>query len=334
MTKLWLRIIDAYGFTIAVIVQIGMVTASMLSLAPDIVTAVGYIGIGVAAVLFAPRAFQKYLETKRIRYFINYCLFASITVFIGISFSLAGTSAQAVTSNVIITLENDSFIKQYADDLASARTAQAQVQAQYDDTLGPADLLERLQQRLSDYDAEIMRLQKHIEERRNEIKTGEATRQARTLVSDKSSDSVFSAILLAVQERRIVALIFWGVLMLGTELMIINSLSEEKNNVVHDKEVPSEPEAEEKKDSVVTQEHNRNPFEPFTKNEIILFLKTYWPVDLSSGKWPSSAYLEAQGISKHRQADMWRVLRKAGIIDGTKAVQARQKAVDIINGMA
>ncbi len=109
------KLTDKFGFTIPLIVQGGMVTVSMLALSSGPLTAVGYVSLGIAAVIFAPRAFEKGIyEKSYIRksiYFVNYGLLAFYSIFIGISFSLAGTLKLNEISGINITIDNDPVLK-------------------------------------------------------------------------------------------------------------------------------------------------------------------------------------------------------------------------------
>jgi hypothetical protein len=317
-----IKLIDRYSLAIALTVQLGMVSVSMIALAPNVLTAAGYTGLGVAAVLFAPRSFQKYLDTHRPRYIINYALFAAFTVFIGISFALAGTSAQADTVGVNITLSNDEALAQYESDLESAIALREQLKDEYDQTRG-ADLLDNIQRRQIANDDEIIRLQRKIEDRRDFILSGEATEKARESLQQVSSDSVFTAIAAALPGRWI-QLIFWAVLMVGAELMIINSLQEKR-------EAPAPQQAQ-------TIEPKSDPILPYkpklTRGDVKTFITQEWPKQIP-GTWRTPAELEASGWTREQQRELFKVLLQIGVIEkqyngGLSAAKNRKEALEIL----
>lgn len=299
-------LIDKYGFFIAILVQIGMVTVSMIGLAPNTYTMVGYIGLGVAAVLFAPRSFQKYLETKEKRYFINWALFAVFTVFIGISFALAGTVQQNEVSMVEINIETDAALSAYESDLSRAYELSEQLKDEYDQTRG-ADQLNLIQQRQINNDAEILRLQQKIESRRDYILSGEATQDARTQAGQIASDTVFTAIINSFNSGvRIVQLLFWAILMIGTELMVINALQETKRS-----------------------ETISLPFKPRIKKQVVRqYLEKSWPEKL-----PASIQM-AQGWPKDQQRELLQILKNLNIIETKegkiKALKNKHDALEIL----
>jgi hypothetical protein len=234
-TEAYDKFTDAFGFIVPLTVQIGMVTVSLIGIALNPLLAVGYSGLGIGAVLFAPRAFKKGMIATMnreifdaIRYFVNWALLSGFSIFIGISFSLAGTASQTEVSDIVITIESDSqpggLLYELEQDKKASEALIPGMKDEFDQSINLETTMS-IQNRMDANDQEIRRIQSEIESRRNSIISGEATRQARSLVQSTGSESVFRAIPDAVSGGKTIPLIFWSVLMIGTELMIINSLT-------------------------------------------------------------------------------------------------------------
>jgi hypothetical protein len=225
------RFTDAFGFIVPLVVQLVMVGLSLFKIAPIFITGIGYIGLGANAVFFAPRAFKKARNVikkfDKFRFGFNWFLFAIVSIFIGISFALAGTTSQSNVSEIIVTLDNDPLYAELKSDKKAAEDKIPPIQYEFEQS-GILETTLAIQARLDNAENEVLRIQREIEKRRDEISSGEATRQARQLLRNTASDDVFYAIPNAIQDGRIIQLIFWAVLMIGTELAIINSIGNKK----------------------------------------------------------------------------------------------------------
>lgn len=228
--KLYEKFTDTYGFIVPLIIQVAMVTLSLIGISLNWLLAVGYSGLGFGAVIYAPRAFKNGMISvykkevfNSIRYFLNWILFAGVSIFIGLSFTLAGTTTQSDVSEIVVTLVNDPAYLSAVADKQSAEVTRDALIAEEQATSGRQELA-AIHERQANNDAELIRLQRKVEDRRDEILSGEATRKARELVNDTGSNTVFYAIPDAADRGDYIPLIFWASLIVGTELMIINSM--------------------------------------------------------------------------------------------------------------
>ncbi len=222
------KLTDKFGFAIPLVVQGGMVTVSMIALSTGPLTAVGYVSLGIAAVIFAPRAFEKGIYeksyTRKSIYFVNYALLAFYSIFIGISFSLAGTLKLNEISGINITVDNDPVLQDIEDRLSVALNVLEGQKAEFgqssrESTVGSA------QGGMRGSESDLRKIQNEKKERLDEIESGKATQQARRNAAKLSADDIFQAIPNAWSSGRRIQVLFWMCLIFGIELMIINALA-------------------------------------------------------------------------------------------------------------
>ncbi len=219
---------DRYGFIVPLIVQCGMVIVSMLALASSPLVGIGYVLLGIAAVLFAPRAFEKGIrESSYIRkfiYFFNWMLLAFFSVYIGISFAVAGTLKLNELSGINITEENDSTLIEYrrilSDTVAELKAKGIEfADSARESTVGNIqEEQSKLAQKADHYDTEITK-------RLDYIQSGKAARDARKQLTAMTADDIFKSVPIAWRTGRRIQVIFWTCLIVGIELMIINALA-------------------------------------------------------------------------------------------------------------
>ncbi len=226
--KLYNTLTDRYGFIIPLIVQGGMVVVSMLALASGTLVGIGYVLLGIAAVAFAPRAFEKGIhESSYIRksiYFFNWVLLAFFSVYIGISFAVAGTLKLNELSTVNITQDNDVILTEYRQVMADVQAQRASKADEFADSARESTIgnIQGEQARLSQ---KADRYQQLIIERTAAIASGQAARDARKQLTAMTADDIFESIPIAWRTGRRIQVIFWSCLIVGIELMIINALA-------------------------------------------------------------------------------------------------------------
>lgn len=226
--KLYNTLTDRYGFIIPLVVQGGMVVVSMLALASGTLVGIGYVLLGIAAVAFAPRAFEKGIhESSYIRksiYFVNWVLLAFFSVYIGISFAVAGTLKLNELSTVNITQDNDVILIEYRQVMADVQAQRASKAEEFagsarESTIGNIQGEQaRLSQKADQY-------QQLIIERTAAIASGQAERDARKQLTAMTADDIFKSVPIAWRTGRRIQVIFWTCLIVGIELMIINALA-------------------------------------------------------------------------------------------------------------
>ncbi len=222
------KLTDKFGFTIPLIVQGGMVTVSMLALSTGALTAVGYVSLGIAAVIFAPRAFEKGIyEKSYIRksiYFFNYALLAFYSIFIGISFSLAGTLKLNEISGMNITVDNDPVLHSLEGALLELGSEFESESIEFSQS-SRESTIQGIQSRQEQSKNEIIEYRNKIDRRIADITSGKATRRARAAAATMTADDIFESIPVAWRTGRRIQVLFWMCLIFGIELMIINALA-------------------------------------------------------------------------------------------------------------
>jgi hypothetical protein len=222
---------DSYSFWVPLLIQIIVVTISLFTIAPDWFTGIAFSGLGAGAVLFAPRAFKKGLEDwyekawlSSVIYFINWALLASFSIFIGVSFALAETNTQTTVTEIRITAENDLQLQIYQDRIDENTANRDDALAQYELPGLSRDHYAFFRAEYERYGILIDEDEDKYDARLLEIDSGQATRAAQSLESTSSANTVFTSISDSVEEKNLIPLWFWAVLMIGSELTIINAL--------------------------------------------------------------------------------------------------------------
>lgn len=219
-------ILDRAGLIIAIAVQIGVMVVSMLRLAPSPLEAVGFVLSGIAIVIFAPRAFSKWMTTRRPRYIINYIMLELTSLFFGWSFLVSGTIAQTESFAIQITAENDVVLEEFylQRDLARARLDEKQEEFNIsvrEETIRAIQAEQELIQN------EIRDLNQLIAQRLDALNRGEITDEIRRAQRGQDADRIFEAIPEAIASGRYVQVVVWFLFVGSISLMIINSLREE-----------------------------------------------------------------------------------------------------------
>jgi uracil-DNA glycosylase family 4 len=218
--------IDSTGLFIAIIVQLGVMTISMLKLAPGNLEAIGFVMSGAAIVLFAPRAFSKWMRTKKQRYIINYVMLEMVTLFFGWSFLLSGTLAQTESYEIQVTAENDAVLEELYTQRDDARVRLQEKREEFDQSTRE-ETIRSIQAEQELIQSEVRDLNSLISERLSLISSGEVTEEVRKAQSGRSADIIFNAIPDAVNDGRGIQVFIWFIFVGSISLMIINSLRDE-----------------------------------------------------------------------------------------------------------
>ncbi len=242
--KLYNTLTDRYGFIVPLVVQGGMVVVSMLALASSTLVGIGYVLLGIAAVAFAPRAFEKGIHEKSyIRksiYFVNYGLLAFYSIFIGISFSLAGTLKLNEISGINITVDNDPVLHSLEGALLELGSESESESIEFSQS-SRESTIQGIQSRQEQSKNEIIEYRNKIDQRIADITDGHATRQARSTAATMTADDIFKSVPVAWRTGRRIQVLFWMCLIFGIELMIINALAMPGSTLRTRKKIEKEP---------------------------------------------------------------------------------------------
>lgn len=221
-----LRILDWSGLIIVIIVQIGVMTVSMMRIAPGPLETIGLVISGIAIVLFAPRAFAKFVVYRKPRYIINYIMLELVTLFFGWSFVLSATFAQTDSFAIDITPQNDVVLLEYYDQRDRIEQQLVQRREEFDQSVR-AETIQNIQNEQQQLQEELRSINSIIQIRLQAIADGTVTQQARERASRLSAEQIFQAIPNAIEEGRHIQVVVWFIFTGSISLMIINALADE-----------------------------------------------------------------------------------------------------------
>jgi len=220
------QFLDSFGLGMALVVQTGVMVVSMLRLSPGPLEAVGFVMSGIAIVMFAPRAFSKFVGTKKPRYLINYVMLEAVTLFFGWSFLLSSTLAQVENYDIVVTVDNDVVLQELYIQREALQDSLIAKRAEFEISVRP-ETVQAIQREQALIEEDLRVLNENLANRLQQINRGEVTQEMRQAQSGRSADTVFIAITEAWTSKRRVQVIVWFLFVGSISLMIINSLRDD-----------------------------------------------------------------------------------------------------------
>jgi hypothetical protein len=208
--------IDIGGLIVALVVDIVMNVICFATLAPDMITRVAFVAIGIMIVLFVPRSWSK-------RQFVAWAVFASVVFFFDYSFMLVATKAQTEHKTVNVFIDDEVIRLDNEKKLHDANILD--LQRQYSE----AARRETMDQINENIEAERALAIKADESRSARIQF--LTKQVE-LSSGITSAEIFTAIPDAAKDGRIIQLIVFGLIFVGLQLIIGTSIDNKTKNLV------------------------------------------------------------------------------------------------------
>jgi hypothetical protein len=198
------RAIDVIGLFIALLVDLIVIPICMAILAPDFLTKVAFVCIGVTIVLFV---FRSWAKGQKKAWFI----FAAVVFFFDYSFAIVMTQAQtekieSVNDTELVRIDSEIF------------KAQEQI------------LKLREERTISTRPETIASISKDIETEEQNVRDFKLDRTAREKTLEKTggvyitADSVFTSIPDAIQKKRYIPLMVFGLIFLGLQAVVITSI--------------------------------------------------------------------------------------------------------------
>lgn len=206
------NIIDFLGIIIPLIVDLVMNIVSFSILAPDFLSRIAFVALAVMIVIFVPRSWSK-------RQFLSYAIFVSVVVFADWSFTLATTGEHINTTTVI---EQDAELERLRGNIDKTELKIEDLHKQYYE----ANKRETLQELNKQIEFEQNRLQKLETDYEVRLKRTEQQAEKNNL----TAEDIFGAIPKAIKERRIIPLIVWLLVFLGTQLVVATSIDIHDDN--------------------------------------------------------------------------------------------------------
>ena len=207
------NIIDFLGIIIPLIVDLVMNIVSFSILAPDILSRIAFVALAIMIVIFVPRSWAK-------RQYISYIIFVSVVVFADWSFTLATTTETVTVQEAVI---NDSELTRLRGNIEKTELKIEDLHKQYYEA-NKRDTLAELNKQI---EFEQSRLNKLEDEYNARLKNTEQKAERTSL----SSDDIFMAIPNAIKHKKIIPLIVWFLVFLGTQLVVATSIDNKNESI-------------------------------------------------------------------------------------------------------
>ena len=204
--------IDIGGLIVALVVDIVMNVVCFATLAPDMITRVSFVSIGVMIVLFVPRSWSK-------RQFIAWAIFTAVVFFFDYSFSLVATKAQA--EHVTVNVFDDAEVKRLESEKAAHDARISGLQAQYA-AAAKRETMDQLNTMIADERALAVKADADRTARIRELQRSTATHSGIT------SAQIFNAVPDAARDGRWIQLVIFGLIFIGLQLIIATSIDNGK----------------------------------------------------------------------------------------------------------
>lgn len=218
------KAIDGTGLLIALIVDLIVIPICMTTIAPDFLTKIAFLCIGVTIVLFVFRSWAKGDK-------LAWIVFASVVFFFDFSFAIVATQAQSHKVDITKDAELIRF-----DGLIA--TAESQITKLQDERT------------ISTRPETIASISEDIKTENAKIAGYKADRKAREKEVKKTggvyitADSVFTSIPDAWANKRYIPLVVFGLIFLGLQMVVVTSIDSPKKK--EKKAIEELPKVEEK----------------------------------------------------------------------------------------
>jgi len=200
------RIIDTGGLIVALVVDIVMNVICFYTLAPDALTAVAFVSIGVMIVLFVFRSWSK----NQIPAWI---VFVAVVFFFDYSFTLEATRAQANEATTDNAVYDDIEVSRLDSEMKKIDSSIEGLRTEYSKAMKRETL------------SEINEAIKAEQTKRDSYEIDRKSRINKIASKSKiTSTSIFNAIPNAARDGRIIPLIVFGLIFAGLQFIISSSV--------------------------------------------------------------------------------------------------------------
>lgn len=200
------RSIDIGGLIVALIVDIVMNVICFYILAPDLITSIAFVCIGVMTVLFVFRSWSK-------RQYAAWIIFVAVVFFFDYSFTLESTRAQSNT----VTAATDPEIIRLQTKVDETDRNIVDLQRQYDEA-AKRETMDQIDEQIK---AERARNDRYEAERRARLADLETGTAGKTRIT---AEAIFQAIPAAWNDGRYIQLVIFGLIFVGLQLIVASSI--------------------------------------------------------------------------------------------------------------
>ena len=200
------KIIDVGGLFVALVVDLVLNFICFSVLAPDALTRIAFIAVGIMIVLFVLRSWSK-------RQFAIYVVFVIVVFFFDYSFILESTRAQ---SNEV-TAETDTELTRLSNELTTAQNTLIDLHGQYDRAVR-ADTLREINNQLETTQIRIDQYNADYKSRLQLIESGKHTGVRIT------AKNIMHAIPNAWSDKRYIEMIVFAMIFAGLQFIVASSV--------------------------------------------------------------------------------------------------------------
>lgn len=198
------KAIDGIGLLIALIVDLIVIPICMITIAPDFLTKVAFVCIGITIVLFVFRSWAKGQK-------LAWLVFASVVFFFDFSFAIVATQAQSQK----VDITQDAELKRIDGEIALSQNQITKLQDERTISTRP----ETIASISSDIQTENKKIDSLSRDRKAREKQLEETGGVYI-----TADSVFTSIPDAWSRKRFIPLIVFGLIFLGLQMVVVTSI--------------------------------------------------------------------------------------------------------------
>ena len=202
------KAIDGIGLLIALIVDLIVIPICMITIAPDFLTKIAFVCIGVTIVLFVFRSWAKGDK-------LAWIVFASVVFFFDFSFSIVVTQVQSQK----IDITQDAELKRIDGEILVSQNQITKLQDERTISTRP----ETIASISADIQTENKKIDRLTIDRKSREKKLETTGGVYI-----TADSVFTSIPDAWTNRRFIPLVIFGLIFLGLQMVVVTSIDSPK----------------------------------------------------------------------------------------------------------
>lgn len=205
------KAIDGIGLLIALIVDLIVIPICMITIAPDSLTKIAFVCIGITIVLFVFRSWAKGQK-------LAWIVFASVVFFFDFSFAIVATQAQSQK----VDITQDAELKRIDGEIALSQKQITKLQDERTISTRPET---------------IASISADIQTENRKIDGLSIDRKAREKELDETggvyitADSVFTSIPDAWSKKRYIPLIVFGLIFLGLQMVVVTSIDSPKKKL-------------------------------------------------------------------------------------------------------
>jgi hypothetical protein len=211
------QFLDMTALSVALIIEIAIMSVSMFLISPGMIERIAMIGVGLIIVLFSVHAFIKPQKWNK----LLWAVFASVSFFLNVSFSLAITDIQTTQATEIIKVEDDMVVRSLQSQIDSYTTQINDLNIQYLDAKR-GQTVDTILAQMTEVRQELRNTNEKMNIRIAELSKGDV-QLSTTTSAVLSADGIFLAIPTAIEKKRYIQTLLFTFIFMGLEITIVSS---------------------------------------------------------------------------------------------------------------